>query len=70
MAEWLRKLIYGTLNCSLSDHPGFFSSARVTCETSQVLLVGRQVVFLGNLPFSPHLMIDSAQNESNDLDWL
>ena len=29
------------------------SLARVTCETSQVLLAGGQVVFLGDLPFSP-----------------
>ena len=43
---------------------------RVTCETSQVLLVGGQVVFLGDLPFSPHLPIDSAQNECNNLDGL
>ena len=39
------------------------SLARVTCETSQVLLADGQVFFLGDLPFSPHLMIDSAQNE-------
>ena len=38
------------------------SLARVTCETSQVLLAGGQVVFLGVLLFSPHLMIDLAQN--------
>ena len=29
------------------------SLARVTRETSQVLLTGGQVVFLGDLPFSP-----------------
>ena len=44
------------------------SLARVTCETSQVLLVGGQVVFLRDLPFLPHLMTDSAQNEWNNLD--
>ena len=38
------------------------SLARVTCETSQVVLAGGQVVFLGDLPFLPHLKIDSAQN--------
>ena len=27
------------------------SLARATCETSQVLLVGGQMVFLGDLPF-------------------
>ena len=37
--------------------------ARVTCETSQVLLASGQVVILGDLPFSPHLTTDSAQNE-------
>ena len=39
--------------------------ARVTCETSQVLLAGGQVFFSfpGGLPFSPHLTIDLAQNE-------
>ena len=31
----------------------------VICETSQVLLAGGQVFFLGDLQFSPHLMIDS-----------
>ena len=39
------------------------SLARVLCETSHVLLADGQVVFLGDLPFSPHLTIDSAQNE-------
>ena len=41
------------------------SLAQVTCETSQVLLAGSQVFFLGDLTFSPHLPIDSAQNEWN-----
>ena len=40
------------------------SLARVyTCETSKVLLAGGQVVYLGDIPFSHHLTIDSAQNE-------
>ena len=43
------------------------SVAWVTCETSQVLLVGGQVFFLGDLPFSPHRTIDWAQNEWNNL---
>ena len=34
--------------------------ARVTCETSQVLLAGGQVVFHGELPLLPHLTIHSA----------
>ena len=46
------------------------SLARVTCETSQILLEGGQVVFLRDLPFLPHLAIDSAQNEWNDLDGM
>ena len=36
------------------------SLARVTCETSQVLLTDG---FPGDLPFSPHLLIDLAPNE-------
>ena len=39
------------------------SLARVTCETSQVLLAGGQMDFLMDLPFLPHLTIASAQNE-------
>ena len=34
------------------------SLVRVTCETSQVLLAGGQVVFLRDLPLSPHLAIE------------
>ena len=34
-----------------------WSLARVTCETSQVLLAGGQVFFLGDLPYLPHHMI-------------
>ena len=44
--------------------------ARVTFETSQVLLVHGQLVFLGDLPFSPHLTTDLAQNEWNNLNGL
>ena len=36
--------------------------ARVTCETSKVLLAVGQLIFHGDLPFSPYLTIDSAQN--------
>ena len=56
---------------SMSSQPINFTSivlALVLCETSQVLLAGGQVVFLGDLPFSAHLTIDSAQNEWNNLD--
>ena len=38
----------------------------IPCETSQVLLTGGQVLCLGDLPFSPHLTIDLAQNEWNN----
>ena len=44
------------------------SLARVTCETSQVLLAGGQVVFLEDAPFSPHPKSDCAQTEWNNLD--
>ena len=37
------------------------SLAPAICETSQVLLVGGQVFFLGDLPFLPHLKTDLAQ---------
>ena len=67
MAEWFRPLIFSALNC-LSSHRWGFALARVTFETSQVLLVGGQGIFLRDLPFSPHLPIDSSQNESNNLD--
>ena len=38
------------------------SLARVTCGTSQVLLVGGQVVYLGDLPFSPTLRLTRLKN--------
>ena len=60
MAEWVRPLIINVLHCPSSHHCGF--------ETSQVLPAGAQVVFLGDLPFTPHLKFDSAQNERNNLD--
>ena len=41
------------------------SPTQVTYETNQVLLAGGHVVFLGDLPFSPHHTIDSAQNVGN-----
>ena len=62
MAEWLRLLILSALIARYLTAVGS-SLARVTCEASQVLLAGGQVVFLGDLPFSTHLTIDSAQNE-------
>ena len=58
MAEWLRTLIFSTLLITVGS-----SLAQVTCETSQVLFAGGQKVFLRELPFSPNLTIDLAQNE-------
>ena len=43
------------------------SIARVTCEASQVLLAGGQVVCLGDLPLLSHLPIDSAQDKKEDI---
>ena len=64
MAEWLRPLIFSALNPSSSQGTAVGSSlTRVTCKTIQVLFAGGQVFFLGDLPFSPHFAIDSAQNE-------
>ena len=48
-----------------------FSFLKYTCIslTSQVLLAGCQVFFFfGDLPFSPRLTIDLAQNDGNNLD--
>ena len=57
MAEWFRPLIFSTLNHSPSHCCG-------SRETSQVLLAGVfSFYFSGDLPFSPHLATDSAQNE-------
>ena len=61
VAEWLRILIFSALNHCFTAVG--LSLARVTCEKSQVLLAGGQVVFLRDLPFSTNLTIDTAQNE-------
>ena len=62
MTEWLRLLIFSALNC-LSSHCCGFDPSSGHSETSQVLLAGGQVLFLEDPPFSPHLVIGSAQNE-------
>ena len=49
VAEWLRPLIFSSLN-RLSFTAVGSSLTRVTCETNQVLLAGGQVFFLGDLP--------------------
>ena len=67
VAEWLRLLIFSTLNHSSSHRCGFeprsghlWNEPSSACEMSGF--------FLGDLQFSPHLLIDSAQNEWNNLD--
>ena len=57
-----------TSTASVPDHSLFiltFLSHINDKQLSQVLLVGGQVFFLGDLPFLLHLMIYSAQNEWN-----
>ena len=62
VAEWLRPLIVsnvGNLNCS--SHPcGFELSLGHVRQANRF--------FLGDLSFEPHLTIDLAQNEWNNLD--
>ena len=65
MVEWLKMLIFSALNCSSSASS---CPARVICGTSQILLAGGQVFFLGAFPFTRHLLSDSAQNEWKKLD--
>ena len=64
VAEWLKPLILGL---KITRHLTAVGSslARVTCDTSQVLLAGGQLFFLREFPFSLHLTTDSAQNEWN-----
>ena len=62
VAKWLRMLIFSAQNRSSSHRCGFKTNS-VTCETSQGLLAGGQVVFLGDLSFLPHFTIDSSQND-------
>ena len=50
------------INCSSSHRCGFEPSSGHMCGKSSSAC-GGQVVFLRDLPFSPHLAIDSAQNE-------
>ena len=62
MVERLRPLIISAQNRSSSRRWGFEASSGHVGH-KQVLLAGGQVFFLGDFPFSPHLLIDSAQNE-------
>ena len=61
MAEWLGPLFFSALNHSSSHHCMFEPSSGHVRR--QVLLAGGQMVFLRDLPFLPHLVIDLAQNE-------
>ena len=67
MIEWLRPLIFSALNRSSSHCCGF---ERCSCHMwdTPSSACRWQVVFLRDLPFLPHLMIDLAQNEWNNLD--
>ena len=68
-SEWVRRPLGMSGSKSLVISLMWVRSlARVIFETRQVLFVGGQEVFLGNLPFLPHLTIDSAENEWNNLD--
>ena len=64
VGEWLKPLIFSALIRSSSHHRGFqphmWDKTSSACECS--------VFFLGDLPLSPHLTIDSAQSEWNNLD--
>ena len=58
MAMWLRLLIISALNRTSFYRCGFELGS---CGTSQVLLAGGQVFFLGDLLFLPHLPIDCSK---------
>ena len=67
VAEWLRPLIFSALNSS-SSHPCGFESRSGHMWDKPSSACGW--FFSGGLPFSPHLTIDSAQNDWNNLDQL
>ena len=67
VAEWLRMLIFSTLNLLSSHRCGFEPSLGHMRQAMFCLRVVR-CFFFGDLPFLPHLMIDLAQNEWNNLD--
>ena len=67
VAEWLRTLIFSALNFSSFHHCGFEpSSGHMGDKPSSVCRWSGGL--LGDLPFSPHLTIESAQIEWNNLD--
>ena len=63
MVEWLRTLIFSTVNRSSSLCCGFEPSSSHMRDSPSSACGGGQVVFLRNLPFLSYLMIDLAQNE-------
>ena len=64
-AEWLRQLVSSTLN-HLIIAPLRVRALVGPCESCQVLLADGQIIFLWDLPFSSHLMIDLAQFEGKN----
>ena len=69
VTKWLRTLIFSALNCSSSPRCWFEpNSGHMWNKPSSACRWSGG--FLGDLQFLPHLTIDSAQNEWNNLDWL
>ena len=66
VAEWLRPLIFSTLNPHHLSAVGS-SLAGVMWDEPSSGCGWSGVFFLGDLPFSPHLPTVSAQNEWNNL---
>ena len=60
VAEWLRSLIFSALN-PLSSHHLMAVGSSLAQVTSQVLLGGGQVFFLGDRLFLPRFTIDLAE---------
>ena len=67
MAEWLRQLSLSALNRWSSHRCGLKPSSGRVRQAKFCLRVVRYF-FLRDLPFSPHLLIDLALNELNNLD--
>ena len=65
--KWLRPLIFSALNRSSSHRCGFEPISGQMWDKPSSASDG-QVGFFGDLPFSPNLMTDSAENEWNNLD--
>ena len=63
MAEWLKPLTFSAVNLRCGFEPS--SGPRLGSHVRQAKFCLRMVWcnFLGDLPFSPNITIDSAQNE-------